>query len=156
MNPQFSTSERDGSSRTFSCMTCRLRKVKCDRLLPCTACRNSQFDCAYPQPKPQGGKAKAVANQRLRERLQKLENLVHDLEGHPTRQTTTEGGVDKERERTEASIPDLGRLVLVEGQSRYVENSLWVSLTNEVRDLPGPRLNVFDSEVLGKPTSISL
>lgn len=33
-----------------SCMTCRRRKVRCDKSMPCTNCRRAQIPCVYPAP----------------------------------------------------------------------------------------------------------
>ncbi len=37
--------------RLRSCMTCRRRKVKCDRKLPCNNCKRVNFACHFPAPK---------------------------------------------------------------------------------------------------------
>lgn len=36
---------------TYSCTTCRRRKVKCSGTYPCTACVKNQADCIFEQEK---------------------------------------------------------------------------------------------------------
>ncbi|KAI8686620.1 Zn(2)-C6 fungal-type domain-containing protein [Fusarium sp. Ph1] len=73
-----------------SCVTCRRRRVRCDKMMPCSNCRRAQSDCMYPAP----GRAprqtrpnvpsKAVPTEReadLIKRLRKLEGLVQELSG---------------------------------------------------------------------------
>ncbi|KAF4978382.1 hypothetical protein FZEAL_5223 [Fusarium zealandicum] len=80
-----------------SCVTCRRRRVRCDKTMPCSNCRRAQSDCTYPasgraprQMRPRDASAHAPqplkpgSTEReadLVERLRKLENLVNELGG---------------------------------------------------------------------------
>ena len=35
------------SRRRTACQSCRIRKVKCDQLTPCTYCKSSGTECVY-------------------------------------------------------------------------------------------------------------
>ncbi|KAK4554186.1 hypothetical protein LTR86_008713 [Recurvomyces mirabilis] len=183
----------DAQGRTLnprSCVTCRKRKVKCDKLNPCSNCNRAHIECIFPAPgraprkmrKPGEGRDKE-----LLDRLRRLEGVVKGLgvdpeagegsskeiesstperqkdvilsESHtpdPSRSqgddtsTTTAGNqpsaaernfTDKTRyieEYQQSRFENrFGRLVINEGKSRYINNSFWANLSNEVEDLKG-------------------
>ena len=75
-----------------SCVTCRRRKVRCDKQMPCSNCRRAQIPCVFPapgraprQPRPKDPNAPAKnSSQReveLIKRLKKLEGIVEELSG---------------------------------------------------------------------------
>ncbi len=75
-----------------SCVTCRRRKVRCDKQMPCSNCRRGQIPCIFPAPgraprqqKPKDPNA-PIKNTSQREvelvkRLRKLEGIVEELSG---------------------------------------------------------------------------
>lgn len=77
-----------------SCVTCRRRRVRCDKTMPCSNCRRAQSDCMYPapgraprqtqaqmRPPPQSGNGQSEREMDLMERLRKLEGLVYEMNG---------------------------------------------------------------------------
>ena len=69
-----------------SCVRCRHRKAKCDRKSPCGTCSQAGAEClpSIPSRAPrgrQGGRKKQKTDQRLLERIAKLEGLVKRFEG---------------------------------------------------------------------------
>lgn len=75
-----------------SCVTCRRRKVRCDKQMPCSNCRRALIPCVYPAP----GRAPRQPRQKdpnappknssqreaeLIKRLRKLEGIVEELSG---------------------------------------------------------------------------
>ncbi|KAK4154716.1 fungal-specific transcription factor domain-containing protein [Chaetomidium leptoderma] len=76
-----------------SCVTCRRRKVRCDKHMPCSNCRRAQIPCIFPapgraprrpRPKDPNAPAKQPSSDReveLMKRLRKLEGIVEDLSG---------------------------------------------------------------------------
>ncbi|KAH7313439.1 fungal-specific transcription factor domain-containing protein [Stachybotrys elegans] len=75
-----------------SCVTCRRRKVRCDKQMPCSNCRRAQIPCIFPapgraprQPRPKDPNAPPkTTSQRemeLVKRLKKLEGIVEELSG---------------------------------------------------------------------------
>ncbi|KAI1026910.1 hypothetical protein LB503_012757 [Fusarium chuoi] len=77
-----------------SCVTCRRRRVRCDKTMPCSNCRRAQCDCIYPAPgraprqtrlAPTGTAAGQSEREiDLLDRLRKLEGLVHEMSGQGT------------------------------------------------------------------------
>ncbi|KAL2756560.1 hypothetical protein ACRALDRAFT_2101707, partial [Sodiomyces alcalophilus JCM 7366] len=76
-----------------SCVTCRRRKVRCDKQMPCSNCRRAHIQCIFPAPgraprrprprdpnaPPKGSSEREMA---LLKRLRKLEAIVQGLRGH--------------------------------------------------------------------------
>lgn len=73
-----------------SCVTCRRRKVRCDKQMPCSNCRRALIPCVFPapgraprQPRPKDPNAPPKnSSQReveLTKRLRKLEGIVEEL-----------------------------------------------------------------------------
>ncbi|OAQ79440.1 fungal specific transcription factor domain-containing protein [Purpureocillium lilacinum] len=75
-----------------SCVTCRRRKVRCDKQMPCSNCRRALIPCVFPAPgraprqqRPKDPNAPPKnSTQReveLIKRLRKLEGIVEELSG---------------------------------------------------------------------------
>ncbi|KAH7024282.1 fungal-specific transcription factor domain-containing protein [Macrophomina phaseolina] len=78
-----SISSASGSSalNPRSCVTCRRRKVKCDKKHPCTNCTKARIECIFPAPGRAPRKARKPPDAELLERLRKLEGMVKTLGG---------------------------------------------------------------------------
>ncbi|GME47306.1 hypothetical protein GTA08_BOTSDO11736 [Neofusicoccum parvum] len=78
-----SISSASGSSglNPRSCVTCRRRKVKCDKKHPCTNCTKARIECIFPAPGRAPRKARKPPDAELLERLRKLEGMVKILGG---------------------------------------------------------------------------
>lgn len=90
-----------------SCVTCRRRKVRCDKHMPCGNCRRTQISCIFPapgraprRPRPRGPNAPPRQHSGEREvelvkRLRKLEGIVEELSGQieleAVRHSSTDG-----------------------------------------------------------------
>ncbi|OLN81899.1 putative transcriptional regulatory protein C139.03-like protein 10 [Colletotrichum chlorophyti] len=75
-----------------SCVTCRRRKVRCDKQMPCSNCRRAVIQCIYPapgraprRPRPKDPNAppknSSEREVELMKRLRKLEGIVEELSG---------------------------------------------------------------------------
>ncbi|KAH8887939.1 hypothetical protein GQ53DRAFT_808873 [Thozetella sp. PMI_491] len=82
-----------------SCVTCRARKVRCDKLSPCSNCRRGKIECIFPsgdkpprwtrrldrfgplQGQPQPAPAAHPGVNQVMDRLRTLEGLVKELSG---------------------------------------------------------------------------
>lgn len=75
-----------------SCVTCRRRKVRCDKRMPCGNCRKARISCIFPAPgraprRPRPRDPNAPPKQtsereaELIKRLRKLEGIVEELSG---------------------------------------------------------------------------
>lgn len=62
-----------------SCVTCRRRKVKCDKKPKCTNCVKGNIECTYPSPGRAPRKPRKPQDSELLERLRKLEGVVQML-----------------------------------------------------------------------------
>lgn len=62
-----------------SCVTCRRRKVKCDKKHPCSNCVRQNIDCIFPGPGRAPRKPRKPIDAELIERLKKLEGVVQSL-----------------------------------------------------------------------------
>jgi hypothetical protein len=62
-----------------SCVTCRRRKVKCDKKPVCTNCVKAHIECVYPSPGRAPRKPRKPADSELIDRLKKLEGVVQLL-----------------------------------------------------------------------------
>jgi len=142
-----------------SCVTCRRRKVKCDKCVPCSNCTKAHTECIFPAPgraprRPREG-AKPVSEREalLLKRLRRLEGVVEELSG----QTSSEYfprhvesgnephntgvrvvGMDEGSKTTTISGQQksttrldgaLGALTLDEGRSQYVAHPFWAAIT---------------------------
>jgi hypothetical protein len=147
-----------------SCVTCRRRKVKCDKKQPCSNCARAKIECIFPGPGRAPRKSRKPADGELMDRLRRLEGVVQSLnaqvEEHEQQDAEREkngtavsgcpngsagveqGGCPSGRDLEGASVvvdnsvegleTRFGRLVVDQGRSRYINNSFWASLNNEV------------------------
>ncbi|KAJ4861312.1 fungal zn(2)-Cys(6) binuclear cluster domain-containing protein [Trichoderma breve] len=76
----------EDSLRIWSCVTCRRRKVKCDRKDPCSNCVKNQIECHFPvtgrlprRRDPAAWKSPTEKQAELLDRLRRLESLVTEL-----------------------------------------------------------------------------
>lgn len=59
-----------------SCTTCARRKVKCDKLRPCSNCLRSQRECIYRAPAPSQRHRKRPADEDLLSKISEYEHLL--------------------------------------------------------------------------------
>lgn len=161
-----------------SCVTCRRRKVKCDKRNPCGNCVKQHIECVFPRPGRAPRKTKKPPDTELLARLRRLEGVVQKL-GRGGAEGGDDGALDTgsasagpagssgtpTEDHRSPSVPDIpeappslsnptdnprfnknygasagtlridkemGKLVVGEGKSRYVSNTFWASLTDEV------------------------
>lgn len=155
---------RQDSLNVRSCVTCRRRKVRCDKRHPCANCTRNNVECIFPGPGRAPRRARKAPDSELLARLRKLEGVVKGLgasvDGVPLGvgasedSGTTKAGddtaisdeaVDRRDGDTDSEVAtdslnsrgmsDVGRLVTDHGKSRYVSNSTWASLGDEVAKL---------------------
>ena len=183
----------DSQGRTLnprSCVTCRKRKVKCDKTHPCSNCNRAHIECVFPSPGRAPRKVRKLGEGRDKELLERLRRLEGVVKGMGVEVPPDEKGGNKDSQ-TQVDpkawaghgepLPDVcdqgdgstkvgfgansaegirdagksermnwveeqqqsrfenrfGRLVINEGKSRYINNSFWANLSNEVEDLKG-------------------
>jgi len=155
--PNGSASGASAAQNARSCVTCRKRKVKCDKKQPCSNCTRAKIECIFPGPGRAPRKSRKPQDGELMDRLKRLEGVVLSLnaqveeheqeaaerdkrETSSSEQTCLEKQKESESRTVVAadnSVQGLetrfGRLVVDQGRSRYINNSFWASLNNEVR-----------------------
>ena len=161
--PARSDSVHSAHPNQRSCVTCRRRKVRCDKIHPsCTNCSKAGIECVFPGPGRAKRKTRKPQDAELLARLKKLEGVIQSLGAQveedkgtirgPSVMPSIQGELEAHREdgirqngdtgpqRRNSSILDkqLGRLVINEGRSRYVSNSFWASMGDEVLQSPAP------------------
>lgn len=62
-----------------SCVTCRKRKVKCDKRHPCSNCNKAAIECIFPGPGRAPRKSRKPPDTELLARLRRLEGVVQSL-----------------------------------------------------------------------------
>lgn len=112
----------------WSCVTCRHRKVKCDRRNPCSNCAKNRIECHFPvtgrvprRRDPTTWKSPTEKQAELLNRLRRLESLVTELAAQ------VEDGPDKIQSILLGSLPS------VAGVPRYSET---VDAEIKKRELP--------------------
>ncbi|RAL06543.1 uncharacterized protein BO97DRAFT_328361, partial [Aspergillus homomorphus CBS 101889] len=123
-----------------SCLSCRARKIRCDRGQPCASCERADAPCVYP-PGP-GRAPKQARNARLLDRISRLETIIRRLEEENV-QCDPASGHGSGSSAT-PPVEQLGRLVVNDTRSYYISNVLWARLGDEVEEL---------RDALDEPTS---
>ncbi|KAI1182146.1 fungal-specific transcription factor domain-containing protein [Nemania serpens] len=115
-----------------SCVTCRRRKVRCDKHMPCGNCRKAQIQCVFPAPgraprRPRAKDPNAPPKQtsereiELMKRLRKLESIVEDLSGQIEFETYKHGASSESPEAHPEQQHDIDRRKMT--ASPHDENS---------------------------------
>ncbi|ROT39516.1 hypothetical protein SODALDRAFT_349721 [Sodiomyces alkalinus F11] len=101
-----------------SCVTCRRRKVRCDKQMPCSNCRRAHIQCIFPAPgraprrprprdpnaPPKGSSEREMA---LQKRLRKLEAIiVQGLSGHVDVDVMDDINIDVDKNSSPAASPN--------------------------------------------------
>ncbi|KAF7522764.1 hypothetical protein PCG10_007278 [Penicillium crustosum] len=121
-----------------TCNLCRQRRVKCDRQVPrCSNCLRSEGKCVYPPGRGRAPKRpRRGVDPRLPERLSRLESIINQFDAatQQSHQAQQDFHV-REANETHPFDLDFSRLKVDESKSYYVNNALWVTLSNEVEEL---------------------
>ncbi|KAJ9614712.1 hypothetical protein H2204_014520 [Knufia peltigerae] len=144
-----------------SCVTCRRRKVRCNKQEPCANCVRAGIECIFPAPGRAPRKSRKPPDAELLARLKRLEGVVHSLgaqvddHGVVSPTTTVAGSADirarsfaagdahagdspssdRSDSKRQSIDKSLGRLVINEDRSRYVSNSFWTSMSDEIAEM---------------------
>ncbi|KAI9794244.1 MAG: hypothetical protein M1816_006170 [Peltula sp. TS41687] len=126
----------------LSCVSCRQRKVKCDKANPCSACHRSSVECIYPPrvrlPRGrQGGTRRRSVE--LARRLSRVEELLEKLGGDPAAVPASAPNLGDSPEGPAASEGSFDSQeyepVMKADGSRYLGGDFWTSLSGEVDGL---------------------
>lgn len=153
-----------------SCVTCRKRKVRCDKRHPCINCAKAGTDCVFPGPGRAPRRSRKPQDTELLARLRRLEGVVKHMGKDPEEAMESadnasrsgaddlankDPGCDNSQffahlnqngdQKTDKLVRDFGRLVVEEGRSRYVANKFWTALSEEVGE---PRCGIVSAHIL--------
>lgn len=139
----------DDDRHIWSCVTCRRRKVKCDRREPCDVCVKTGIDCHYPVTGRLPKRARAPPqwtspHQKqtdLLERLRRLEAVVTELSAQvdeanvepKNAQMTPVSAALSSVEMEAGEDEDFGRLVTGGDGRVRIAKSFWSVFCDEVR-----------------------
>ncbi|KAJ5632793.1 hypothetical protein N7490_009132 [Penicillium lividum] len=142
-----------------SCVTCRSRKVRCDKLSPCSNCRRANIACIYPsgdRPPRWVRRLERPVTGEVMERLHHLEGLVKELTGQleqahaaaksPPASSNSPGSSTPDHDlgsqgtashSGSGNVPNqFGRLALNDSiRSRYVGSGFWSWVNDEIGEL---------------------
>ncbi|KGO44646.1 Transcription factor, fungi [Penicillium expansum] len=93
------------SSTSRSCVTCRRRKVRCNKRSPCSNCTKAGIDCIFPPPGRAPRKSKRPPDAELLSRLRRLEGVIDHLRGSGN----TEGASTSAQARSSTPGSSTGR-----------------------------------------------
>ncbi|KAE9365828.1 hypothetical protein N431DRAFT_562537 [Stipitochalara longipes BDJ] len=136
----------------LSCVSCRQRKIRCERVHPCDQCVKSGIDCVFPTrrvraPKAHKGSAQA-RDAELLNRIKRLEEMLARKSGLESAITFIGKSRGGENPILLAPVPPTGQLSEVApavtlddhfsafakqqaSSSRHLDNEFWSSLSNE-------------------------
>lgn len=133
-------------TRGHSCILCQQRKVKCDRQKPCSNCIKAGAECIQSAPTVPRRRRRKFSEQDIAARLRKCEHLLkkhgvkiedddHSDEQHERFPIENYGN----RKPFNLDTPrdpkaEVGLIFNDKGNSRYVENTLWENLRDEIRE----------------------
>ncbi|KAM5485537.1 hypothetical protein McanCB56680_001837 [Microsporum canis] len=139
--------------KPYACVLCQQRKVECDRQSPCSGCRKYEVNCIYRAPPAPKRRKRRSPEDTLLARLRKYEELLTGLgvdvnkideykPNSPSAVSETPGPsytpgnnyrAEPPGEETELNN-QFGRMIIGDGKSQLLENSLWVNLSSEISD----------------------
>lgn len=141
----------DPQTHLRSCITCRRRKIRCNKLHPCSNCVKAKVECVFPEPGRAPRRSKKATESELLARLKSLEAVVKKFgvvgKSSPVqspvetmKEDVIKNGWDitmfKDLSSKDSELgsmdEELGRLVVSDDKSRYVSHRFWTRFGDEV------------------------
>ncbi|KAI2113844.1 hypothetical protein LOZ32_005300 [Ophidiomyces ophidiicola] len=149
------SSSSDPRVNVRSCVTCRRRKIRCNKIHPCSHCVKAKVDCVFPGAGRAPRKSKKATETELLARLKTLEAIVRSLSTSAPSEDLLAGKINDVSNETKVGEPDvsifaeqppktgevdavgeeMGRLVVGDGKSRYVSHRFWTQFGDEIGEL---------------------
>lgn len=131
--------EVDSGLAQYSCQTCARRKVKCDKSKPiCSSCRSRELPCLYQAPPPRKRKRELSDDDNVDEKLAQYERILlkHGLLPQGAQASYSTGCAPQEPIslrfiEPHAETSKLGRVVVGQGESRYINSVTWRNLGDD-------------------------
>ncbi|KAH8701041.1 putative C6 transcription factor [Talaromyces proteolyticus] len=163
----------DKDLKDYSCLTCRQRKVRCDRRAPCSNCIKAEKECSFIPPTRGKRKRTKPRKEGLHAKLKRYEDFLRShgvkLETPEDASSDTDFEMESQHQAgmlVEVAIPQINnfpeneatkpKLITKEGVSRYFDSAPWSNLGDEhpevgEMDGSGDGLNVFESAMFLEP-----
>ncbi|OBT92880.1 hypothetical protein VE01_08931 [Pseudogymnoascus verrucosus] len=137
--------------KKFSCLTCRQRKVRCDRHNPCSHCVKAATQCSFIAPVRGKRKLTKPPKEGLHSKLKRYEEMLKayganieqsdyenlsdaDVASEPDVEMTEAEGAKSHKEGPDEPFTfdkSKSRLVSKNGSSRYFDNEIWSNIGDE-------------------------
>ncbi|XEV03143.1 hypothetical protein FSHL1_008430 [Fusarium sambucinum] len=142
--------DSDGGSiqkrqRVLACTYCQQRKIKCNRIFPCSNCVKANLNCTPSKPTPV--RKRRTPNVLLQERIKKVEALLeqYTLQGSPAEPTSvpTHESLDFSPSASPAPSNGLstpissgaGRLVVKNGGYKFLDSRVWGTIYDNLEEM---------------------
>ncbi|KIX93152.1 uncharacterized protein Z520_11209 [Fonsecaea multimorphosa CBS 102226] len=142
----------DENGKTFSCLGCRQRKIKCDRQAPCSNCVKADTPCSFIPPVRGKRKRTKPPREGLHAKLKRYEEMLKSYGANIEPSLDSDTSDVESAARSDVGIPNhagpqievvpgapvpdvttRSRLVTREGGSRYFDSALWSNLGDKFR-----------------------
>ncbi|EAW08344.1 putative C6 transcription factor [Aspergillus clavatus NRRL 1] len=87
-----------------SCVTCRRRKVRCNKRTPCSNCAKAGIECIFPPPGRAPRKTKRPHDAELLSRLRRLEGVIEHLSGQKTAPAESQSSVSSPLQQEHGAV----------------------------------------------------
>ncbi|EHK22953.1 uncharacterized protein TRIVIDRAFT_191560 [Trichoderma virens Gv29-8] len=134
----------------FSCLSCRQRKIKCDRRAPCLHCTKAERPCSFIAPVRGKRKRTKPPRETLHARLKRYEDMlkaygakIEPSEDFDGSESETECRLTPESNESVVQIrmqnsglaaaaeDTKPKFIMKEGASRYFDSALWSNLSDD-------------------------
>ncbi|KAF2127627.1 hypothetical protein P153DRAFT_398225 [Dothidotthia symphoricarpi CBS 119687] len=93
----------DGSASKRACDSCRTRKIRCDRALPCSNCKASNLSCTTTAPAQKVQKQRIHVSEEYEKKIDRIEDRLTGIEDLLESLALKLGNLDVRRDSTEHS-----------------------------------------------------
>ncbi|RGP61090.1 transcription factor [Fusarium longipes] len=148
---QDSPNDSEGSiqkrQRVLACTHCQQRKIKCNRIFPCSNCIKANLNCVPSKPTPV--RKRRTPNVLLQERIKKVEALLEQYTLHGSPENTSATSVPTQElldyspstspaPSTAQSNPVVsgpGRLVVKNGGYKFLDSCVWGTIYDNLEEM---------------------
>jgi len=107
----------DAGIKSFSCLSCRQRKVKCDRHAPCSNCVKAEKSCSFIAPVRGKRKRTTYPKEGLHAKLERYEKLLRSY-GAQLESPESGNGTDSDPDTTSLVDTEMTEVTQIQGADR--------------------------------------
>lgn len=112
-------------SKSYSCVVCHKRKVKCDRLEPCSNCEKASVECIYrPPPPPRRRKRERDSDENASQSHEKSRRNEAEEFPRPNNDRRYTSPLSHFQKAQEGKGPGSGRMILKDGNSVFIDKQV--------------------------------